>query len=287
MSTKDLIKKIRKIEIKTRGLSNHIFSGGYHTAFKGKGMIFSEVKDYILGDDIRNIDWNVTARFNSPYVKTFEEERETTVILLIDISNSNIFGSKQQLKKDLITEISAVLAFSAIQNNDKIGVIFFSETIEKYIPPKKGKKHILRIIHELVSLKPNNKKTNIREAVNFFNSINKKRSICFIISDFIDENYIESISTANKKHDIICIKIQDYLEKKLPKIGLLSIIDPETGKISIINSNKTKANNKKKLKLELTKKGIDLIELMTNESYIKKLDNFFKKRSRKKWDVFI
>ena len=282
MSTKDLIKKIRKIEIKTRSLSNHIFSGGYHTAFKGKGMIFSEVKDYILGDDIRNIDWNVTARFNSPYVKTFEEERETTVMLLIDISKSNIFGSKKQLKKDLITEISAVLAFSAIQNNDKIGVIFFSDKIEKYIPPKKGKKHILRIIHELVSLKPKNKKTDIKEAVNFFNSINKKRSICFIISDFIDKDYIESISTSNKKHDVICIKVQDYLEKKLPKIGLLSIIDPETGKRGIINSNKIKTKDKKLLNLKLTKKGIDIIELMTNESYIKKLDNFFKKRSRKK-----
>ena len=193
-------------------------------------MIFSEVKDYILGDDIRNIDWNVTARFNSPYIKTYEEERETTVMLLIDISRSNIFGSKNQLKKDLITEISAVLSFSAIQNNDKIGVIFFSEKIEKYIPAKKGKKHILRIIHELISIKPENKKTNIKEAINFFNSINKKRSICFVISDFIDDNYIDSISIANKKHDVICIKIQDYLEKKLPKLGLLNILDPETGK---------------------------------------------------------
>ena len=282
MSTKDLIKKIRKIEIKTRGLSNHIFSGGYHTAFKGKGMIFSEVKDYILGDDIRDIDWNVTARFNSPYIKTYEEERETTVMLLIDISRSNIFGSKNQLKKDLITEISAVLAFSAIQNNDKIGVIFFSEKIEKYIPAKKGKKHILRIIHELISIKPENKKTNIKEAINFFNSINKKRSICFIISDFIDDNYIEIISIANKKHDVICVKIQDYLEQKLPKLGLLNILDPETGKRKIINSNKTIQKKQNNLNKKLAKKGVDLIELLTNESYIKELNNFFKKRSKRK-----
>ena len=282
MSTKDLIKKIRKIEIKTRGLSNHIFSGGYHTAFKGKGMIFSEVKDYILGDDIRDIDWNVTARFNSPYIKTYEEERETTVMLLIDISHSNIFGSKNQLKKDLITEISAVLSFSAIQNNDKIGVIFFSEKIEKYIPAKKGKKHILRIIHELISIKPENKKTNIKEAMNFFNSINKKRSICFVISDFIDDNYIDSISKANKKHDVICIKIQDYLEKKLPKLGLLNILDPETGKRKIINSNNMIQKKQDNLYRKLAKQGVDLIELLTNESYIKELNNFFKKRAKRK-----
>ncbi len=282
MSTKDLIKKIRKIEIKTRGLSNHIFSGGYHTAFKGKGMIFSEVKDYILGDDIRDIDWNVTARFNSPYIKTYEEERETTVMLLIDISHSNIFGSKNQLKKDLITEISAVLSFSAIQNNDKIGVIFFSEKIEKYIPAKKGKKHILRIIHELISIKPENKKTNIKEAMNFFNSINKKRSICFVISDFIDDNYIDSISIANKKHDVICIKIQDYLEKKLPKLGLLNILDPETGKRKIINSNNMIQKKQDNLYRKLAKQGVDLIELLTNESYIKELNNFFKKRAKRK-----
>ena len=282
MSTKELIKKIRKIEIKTRGLSNHIFSGGYHTAFKGKGMIFSEVKDYILGDDIRDIDWNVTARFNSPYIKTYEEERETTVMLLIDISRSNIFGSKNQLKKDLITEISAVLSFSAIQNNDKIGVIFFSEKIEKYIPAKKGKKHILRIIHELISIKPENKKTNIKEAMNFFNSINKKRSICFVISDFIDDNYIDSISIANKKHDVICIKIQDYLEKKLPKLGLLNILDPETGKRKIINSNNIIQKKQDNLYRKLAKQGVDLIELLTNESYIKELNNFFKKRAKRK-----
>src|SRR5205085_2389377 len=207
METQELIKKVRKIEIKTRGLSNQIFSGEYHSAFKGRGMAFSEVREYIHGDDIRTIDWNVTARLNHPYVKVFEEERELTVVLLVDVSSSGDFGTKTQFKKDMITELCAVLSFSAIQNNDKIGIIFFSDKIEKFIPPKKGKTHILRIIRELIEFQPSHTKTDISEALRYVRNVIKKRSICFVISDFQDERFEDALKLANKKHDIVALQI--------------------------------------------------------------------------------
>jgi len=235
--TNDLLKRVRKIEIKTRGLSRNIFAGEYHSAFKGRGMAFSEVREYQYGDDIRNIDWNVTARFNHPYIKMYEEERELTVMLLIDVSNSRVFGSQSHLKKNVITEIAAVLAFSAIQNNDKIGVIFFSDTIEKFIPPKKGKSHILRIIRELITFYPNNNKTNIGEAIRFLTNAIKKRCTAFIISDFMDTDdnlrprFEDALKIGNKKHDVISLQVYDERETHLPDVGLLQLKDAETGKI--------------------------------------------------------
>src|ERR1044072_1865129 len=217
METTELLKKVRKIEIKTRGLSSHIFSGEYHSAFKGRGMAFSEVREYIPGDDIRSIDWNVTARFNTPFVKGFEEERELSVVLLVDVSASGGFGTNKQLKQELITELCAVVAFSASQNNDKIGVIFFSDKIEKFIPPKKGKTHVLRIIRELLEFKPENKRTIIELALKYLSNIIKKRSIVFVISDFLtDNNYKDALKIANKKHDIVALRIVDKAETELP-----------------------------------------------------------------------
>jgi uncharacterized protein (DUF58 family) len=222
METKELLKKVRKVEIKTRGLSNHIFSGEYHSAFKGRGMSFSEVREYQFGDDVRNIDWNVTARFDSPFIKVFEEERELTLILLVDISKSAFLGTKNEQKNQIITEICAVLSFSAINNNDKVGLILFSESIELFIPPKKGKSHILRIIRELLNFEAKGSKTNITGAWEFFNSVIKKRSIVFMLSDFFADNYFKALSLAARKHDVIGIKVQDELDKKLPDIGLNS-----------------------------------------------------------------
>ncbi len=221
METAELLKKVRKIEIKTRGLSNQIFSGEYHSAFKGRGMTFSEVREYQPGDDIRSIDWNVTARFNTPFVKVFEEEREMTVMLLVDISASGEFGTRKQLKQDLITELCAVLAFSSIQNNDKIGVIFFTDKIEKFIPPKKGKTHVLRIIRDLIEFKPEHKKTNIETALKYLTSVIKKRSIAFLISDFMDSEFSDAIKIANKKHDLVALRIYDKREQEIPNVGLL------------------------------------------------------------------
>ncbi|MFW6248627.1 MAG: DUF58 domain-containing protein, partial [Bacteroidota bacterium] len=235
METSDLIKKVRKIEIKTRGLSKNIFAGEYHSAFKGRGMTFSEVREYIYGDDIRNIDWNVTARFNHPYVKIYEEERELTVMLLIDVSGSREFGSGEQLKKNLITEVAAILAFSAIQNNDKIGVIFFSDQVEKFIPPRKGRQHILRIIREMIDFKPQSNQTNISEAVRYLSNVIKKRSIAFLISDMIDFNgdepvprFADGLKIANKKHDMVALRIYDQRERVLPDVGLVKVRDAET-----------------------------------------------------------
>lgn len=318
METSELIKKVRKIEIKTKGLSNHIFSGEYHSAFKGRGMSFSEVREYSYGDDIKAIDWNVTARFNTPYVKIFEEERELTVMLLVDISPSAFFGTANQMKNEMITEICAVLAFSAINNNDKVGVIFFSDKIEKFIPPKKGKAHVLRIIRELIEVggytdqtlqqektkqtvfqqfkslfhsktqkeTPTNK-TDIELALKYFGNVIKKKCIAFLLSDFIDDNYEKSLNIVGRKHDLVGIRIYDPREQELPAVGLIRVRDAETGKtIWLDTSNKAemkryKANylrNQGNCKQIFSKSGADLISIPTNRPYVKYLMNFFKKR---------
>ena len=290
MNTSELLKKVRKIEIKTKGLSKNIFSGEYQTAFKGKGMAFSEVREYQPGDDVRTIDWNVTARYNNPYIKVFQEERETTVILLIDLSGSSDFGTQTQLKREIATEISAVLSFSAINNNDKIGVILFSDKIEKFIPPKKGKSHILRIIRELITFQPSSKKTNIEVALKYFNSVIKKRAICFIISDFMDNNFEKSLKIAKNKHDIIGLNINDEREKKLVNVGMIKVIDSETRIIRWIDTSDKKNrnifnyNHKKQaenLKNIFSSSGIDIININTGQDYIKPLMNFFKRRANK------
>ena len=290
MTTIELLKKVRKIEIKTKGLSNHIFSGEYHTAFKGKGMAFSEVREYQPGDDVRSIDWNVTARYNNPFVKVFEEEREMTVILLIDLSGSSDFGTKNQLKREVATEISAVLSFSAIHNNDKIGVIFFSDKIEKFIPPKKGKSHILRIIRELITFKSESKKTNIQIALKYFNNVIKKRAVCFIISDFMDKGFDKSLKIAKNKHDVIALRIHDEREESLIDVGMIKIRDTENGDLRWIDtSNKNLRdqfqqnyhNFEKDLKQTLQNSGVDHIDISTGKDYIKPLKNFFKNRGKR------
>lgn len=291
METSELLKKVRKIEIKTRGLANQIFSGEYHSVFKGRGMAFSEVREYQIGDDIRSIDWNVTARFNHPYVKVYEEERELTVMILVDVSGSEVFGTSTQLKKDLAIELCAVLAFSAIQNNDKVGIIFFSDIIEKFIPPKKGRTHILRIIRELIDFKPQHNKTNISEALIYLRNIIKKRSIAFLISDFIDQGFEDALKIANKKHDVVAINIYDYREKELPKIGLLSLFDAETGVYQLVDTSNTMVIEKYKnwyrkrdenLKQIFRRCGVDSIKIRTDESYVQPLMNFFRLRE-KRW----
>jgi uncharacterized protein (DUF58 family) len=287
MDAAELLKRVRRIEIKTKGLSQQIFAGEYHSAFKGRGMAFSEVREYQFGDDIRSIDWNVTARFNHPYVKVFEEERELTVMLIIDVSASREFGSSKQLKKNLITEVSAVLAFSAIQNNDKIGVVLFSDKIEKFIPPKKGKQHILRIIRELIEFKPESRGTNIADGLRYFTNVIKKRSTAFLISDFIDSNYEDAIKITSKKHDLIALNIFDEREAELPPVGLIYMKDSETGKkLWVDSSSKETRNayrkhwrNKQDVASEIFKKyGINTANLSTSTDYIKPLMNLFKKR---------
>jgi uncharacterized protein (DUF58 family) len=287
MDTKELLKKVRKIEIKTKGLSNQVFSGEYHSAFKGKGMAFSEVREYMPGDEIRTIDWNVTARFNHPYVKVFHEERELTVMLLVDISSSEMFGSEHQLKKEVIAELCAVIAFSATQNNDKIGAILFSDITELYIPPKKGKKHILRIIRELIEFKPKSKKTDIGAAIKYFNNMIKKRSIAFIVSDFIDNNYSQDLKIANKKHDIVGLKVFDAREKTLPDMGYVLFEDAETGIKSWVNTSnkkhqlryKNNALSREHQTLETFRtSNVDFANINIDEGYIKPLMNLFKRR---------
>lgn len=288
METAELLKKVRKVEIKTRGLSNQLFSGEYHTAFKGRGMTFSEVREYQAGDDIRSIDWNVTARFNNTYVKIFEEEREMTVMLLVDVSASGEFGTQKQLKQELITELCAVLAFSAIQNNDKIGVIFFTDKIEKFIPPKKGKTHILRIIRDLIEFKPEHKKTDIKQALKYLTNVIKKRSIAFVISDFItDTNFIDALKIANKKHDLVALRIYDKREMELPNIGLVKFMDAETGTLKWMDTSDKNVRNhfyaeaKKQeasLKEIFNRSGVDSADINTADSYIKPLMNLFKRR---------
>jgi len=288
VETSELLKKVRKIEIKTRGLSSQIFSGEYHSAFKGRGMAFSEVREYIPGDDIRSIDWNVTARFNTPFVKVFEEERELSVVLVVDVSASGAFGTNKQFKQDLITELCAVVAFSASQNNDKIGVIFFSDKIEKFIPPKKGKSHVLRIIRELIEFKPQNKKTNLEVALKYLTNVIKKRSIVFFITDFFAEaNYKDALKIANKKHDLVALRIVDKKELELPNVGLMKLMDNETGAVRWVDTSdhsfrKQYAVNRLKfeddLKETFNRSGIDATNIYTHESYIKPLMNLFKKR---------
>jgi len=287
VETSEIIKKVRKIEIKTRGLSNQVFSGHYHSAFKGKGMAFSEVREYQYGDDIRSIDWNVTARFNHPYIKIFEEERELTVMMLIDVSGSNEFGSRIQMKEEIMTEISAVLAFSALHNNDKVGVIFFSDRIEKFIPPKKGSSHVLRIIRELVDFKPESQKTNISEGLRFLTNAIKKRCIAFLISDFMDKDFEPALKIASKKHDLVALRIYDEREKEIPKMGLVKVFNKESGRnIWIDTSDSSIRNNYKEwwdkkdryLQLTFKKLGIDSASISTDQDYVQPLMGIFKRR---------
>ena len=291
MEKTELIKKVRKIEIRTRGLSRQLFSGEYHSAFKGHGMAFSEVREYKLGDDIRTIDWNVTARFNHPYVKIFEEERELTLILLVDVSSSEMFGTQVQFKKDLITELCGVLAFSAMQNNDKIGVIFFSDKIEKFIPPKKGRTHILMIIHELIEFKPTGTGTNIALALRYLRNVIKKRSIVFMLSDFIDQGFEDALKISGKKHDTIAIQIYDKREEELPDIGLVRALDAESGMMSWVDTSDYRLrelytsqwlSRQKQLNDTFIKNNIDVIKLRTDQSYVAPLMNFFKKRGHRR-----
>ena len=289
METSDLIKRVRQIEIKTRGLSNNIFAGQYHSAFKGRGMAFSEVREYQFGDDVRDIDWNVTARFHKPFVKVYEEERELTVMLLIDVSGSLDFGTVKQLKKDMVTEIAATLAFSAIQNNDKIGVIFFSDKIEKFIPPKKGRKHILYIIRELIDFQPESKRTDIKLAIEYLTNVIKKRCTAFILSDFIDQmNFKTALTIANRKHDIVAIQVYDRRVEELPSIGLMKVKDAETGHEQWIDTSSKALRNahhdwwiKKQSALNeaFTKSNVDSVSVRTDQDYVKALLNLFAKRN--------
>jgi uncharacterized protein (DUF58 family) len=291
LETSELLKKVRRIEIKTKDLTRQLFSGEYHSAFKGRGMSFSEVRAYQYGDDVRNIDWNVTARTGEPHIKIFEEERELTVMLLVDLSGSAFFGTRKQMKRDMITEIAAVLAFSAIANNDKVGVIFFSDQVEKFIPPKKGKQHILRIIRELLDFKPEGKDTNIGPALEYFNNLIKKQSIAFLISDFFDTDYEKPLQVVARKHDIIGIQLFDRAETELPPArGLLRIKDAETGKQMLIDAASEEAREyyAKEFKAYfesaqqlLRRSGAELITISTEESYVNALRNFFLGRSRK------
>jgi uncharacterized protein (DUF58 family) len=287
MDTKELLKKVRKIEIKTRRLSDHIFSGEYHTSFKGRGMTFSEVRQYQYGDDIRNIDWNVTARYNEAHVKVFEEERELTMMLMVDISGSESFGSKNQFKKDIVTEIAATMAFSATQNNDKIGLVLFSDQIELYIPPKKGRSHVLRIIRELIEFEPKSRKTDIAQALKFLSSTQKKKAIVFVISDFMSEDYEHTLKIASKKHDITGIRVYDIREQKMPNIGMVPMIDAETGETQLVDtSSKTVRFNYEKyyndqlvyFKETFSKSGAGVVNTRVDESYVTKLLGYFKSR---------
>lgn len=291
MDTSEIFKKVRKIEIKTRGLSNHIFSGQYHSVFKGRGMAFSEVREYQFGDDIRNIDWNVTARFNHPYVKIFDEERELTVMLLIDVSGSNQFGTQKNFKQDQITEIAAVLAFSAIHNNDKVGVIFFSNRIEKFIPPKKGTSHILRIIRELIDFVPQNTETDITGALRYFTNVIKKRCTAFLISDFLSSGFDDALKIGNKKHDLIAVNIYDHRETEIPDVGMVRIRDAESGRQIWVDTSEKKVRESYRnwytrqmnyLNDITLRSGVDLVRIRTDEDYVKPLIGLFKKRSSRK-----
>ena len=287
METKELLKKVRKVEIKTKRLSNNIFGGEYHSTFKGRGMTFSEVRGYEFGDDVRSIDWNVTARYNAPFVKVFEEERELTLMLMVDISGSKFFGTDNDLKKNIATEISATLAFSAIQNNDKVGLILFTDNVELYITPAKGRTHILRIIRELIEFKPKSKQTDISTALEFFSNVTSKKSIAFLLSDFISKDYQKSLSIASKKHDLTGIRIFDKFEEEMPNLGLIPMIDQETDKVEFIDTGSKdvrknfKINSlKMKDEFETTFKrnGSGTINCRTDQSYVKLLLGYFKNR---------
>lgn len=288
METSEIIRKVRKIEIKARGLSSNIFAGQYHSAFKGRGMAFSEVREYQYGDDVRDIDWNVTARFNKPYVKVFEEERELTVMLLIDVSGSLDFGTQKQIKRDLVTEIAATLAFSAIQNNDKIGVIFFSDKIEKYIPPKKGRKHILYIIREMLDFHAESRHTDVALAVEFLTSVSKRKCTAFILSDFfVRQSFLQQLTIANRKHDVVAIQVYDKRASELPNVGLMKVVDAETGFEQYIDTSSRKLrdtyhrywlNRQADLKESFAKSHVDSVSIATDEDYVKSMLGLFKKR---------
>ena len=289
METSEIIKKVRKIEIKTRGLSSNIFAGQYHSAFKGRGMAFSEVREYQFGDGVRDIDWNVTARFHRPYVKVFEEERELTVMLLIDVSGSLDFGTQKQMKRDMVTEIAATIAFSAIQNNDKIGVVFFSDKIEKYIPPKKGRKHILYIIREMLDFQPDSKRTDVKQAIEFLSSVQKRRTTAFILSDFYVRNdFQQSLQIANRKHDVVAIQVYDQRAKELPDVGLMKVVDAETGYEQYVDTSSRRLrdayrnywmNRQSQLRETFNKSNVDNVSIATNEDFVKSLMLLFKQRS--------
>ncbi|MDH7447310.1 DUF58 domain-containing protein [Aquimarina sp. 2201CG14-23] len=287
MDTKELLKKVRKIEIKTRRLSDHIFGGEYHSTFKGRGMTFSEVRQYQFGDDVRNIDWNVTARYNEPYIKVFEEERELTMMLMVDVSGSQLFGTKQQFKKEIITEIAATLAFSATQNNDKIGLILFTDEIELFIPPKKGRSHVLRIIRELLEYQPKSKQTNITEALKFLSNVMKKKAIVFMLSDFITDDYQQTLKIVGGKHDVTGIRVYDQHEEEIPNLGMVQMEDEETGELMLVNtgSKKMRLNYTKYyqdrvdyFRDSFTRSGAGSLSSRVDESYVKKLLGYFKRR---------
>ena len=289
METSELIKKVRKIEIKTRGLSHNIFAGQYHSAFKGRGMSFSEVREYQYGDDVRDIDWNVTARFNKPYIKVFEEERELTVMLIVDMSNSLDFGTVNCTKRDMVTEIAATLAFAAIQNNDKIGVIFFTDKVEKFIPPQKGRKHILYIIRELINFEPESRKTDIKVPLEFLTNAIKKRCTAFMISDFIDNSdYRNAMTIANRKHDLVAIQVYDRRIASMPEIGLVRFMDAETGEEMYVDTSSPKVqayqrgwwkSQVARLNEIFNKSRVDSVSISTEQDYVKALLNLFAKRS--------
>jgi len=288
MDTKDILKKVRKIEIKTRRLSNHIFSGEYHSSFKGRGMTFSEVRQYQFGDDVRAIDWNVTARYNEPYIKVFEEERELTMMLMVDVSGSEHFGTQESLKKDIVTEIAATMAFSATQNNDKIGLILFSDQVELFIPPKKGKSHVLRIIRELIEFQPKSRKTDVGQALKFLSGVLKKRAIVFLISDFMaTPDYEQTLKIASKKHDITGVRVYDNREEEIPNIGLVNMLDAETGESMLVNTGSKSvrlqyaAYYQERLKYfrdTFSRCGAGTVSTRVDESYVTKLLGYFKSR---------
>lgn len=288
MDTKEILKKVRKIEIKTRRLSDHIFSGEYHTSFKGRGMTFSEVRQYQYGDDVRAIDWNVTARYNEPYVKVFEEERELTMMLMVDCSGSESFGTQNQLKSEVVTEIAATLAFSSTQNNDKVGLILFSDEIELFIPPKKGKSHVLRIIRELIEFQPKSKKTDIAQAIKFLSSVMKKKAIVFMISDFMSKDYEHTLKIASKKHDVTGIRVFDKREESLPNLGLVSMLDAESGKTMLVDTSSKKLRQNYEINYRtnvnyftsvFSKCGAGAVSSRVDESYVTKLLGYFKARN--------
>ena len=288
MDTKELLKKVRKIEIKTRRLSDHMFGGEYHSTFKGRGMTFSEVRQYQFGDDVRNIDWNVTARYNEPFIKVFEEERELTMLLMADISGSEFFGTDTQFKNEIITEIAATLAFSAMQNNDKIGLILFSDEIELFIPPKKGKSHVLRIIRELLEFKPKSKKTDVAMALKFMTSVMKKKVILFVLSDFITDGYRDTLKIVAKKHDVTGIRVYDRREEEIPNLGMVQMEDQESGEMMLVNTSAKKVrqgyNNYYRERVDyftesFRKSGAGTIDCRVDESYVKKLLGYFKRRA--------
>ena len=288
MDTKDILKKVRKIEIKTRRLSDHIFSGEYHTSFKGRGMTFSEVRQYQFGDDVRAIDWNVTARYNEPYVKVFEEERELTMMLMVDVSGSESFGTQNAFKRDIVTEIAATMAFSATQNNDKIGLILFSDQIELYIPPKKGKSHVLRIIRELIDFNPKSNKTDISQALRFLSGTQKKKAIVFVISDFIADDYEHTLKIAGKRHDVTGVRVYDLREEQMPDIGVVNMADAETGEAMLVNTGSKQVrmqyekyyqDQAKYFKETFSRCGAGTVTVRADESYVTKLLSYFKGRA--------